>query len=408
MHNKYAIAEELGRGQFSVVHRCVSVSSQKTYMAKFFKRGVFVAKVKIAPFEHGPMAGQVGHIVASEGEGVKFICHIDNYDSTTEVTWYCGVRQLEAGDKYSIEYEDGLAVISISRVTRADDGTYSAYAELFVNGVRSYRDFFTTRVVKRTKRRFTLPLVNRTAYIGEHVRFSVTVTVHPEPRVIWHKSGQKLIPGQDEKKYTFISDTGLYQMIVHKLEIEDDAEYSVVVRNRYGEDSCKARLTVVPRPKPADLTLRPMFKRLLANVECKEGQNVRFEIRVSGRPMLKWEKDGAPLAFGPSVELVHEGLDYYILHVRDTLPADSGVYRVTASNSAGSASCQALLKVEPNLQRRFNVTSGRIGSSNVNVFFFSVCVRVFVAFSCFRVVLLREHGDSTSGDITVMVYHSAL
>lgn len=65
-------------------------------------------------------------------------------------------------------------------------------------------------------------------------------------------------------------------------------------------------------------------------------------------------------------------------------------------------------KEEANLQRRFNVTSGRIGSSNVNVFFFSVCVRVFVAFSCFRVVLLREHGDSTSGDITVMVYHSAL
>ncbi|TXL70834.1 hypothetical protein D9O29_23625, partial [Pantoea vagans] len=119
---------------------------------------------------------------------------------------------------------------------RADDGTYrckvvneygedSAYAELFINSVRSYRDFFTTRVVKRTKRRvdtarmlqkppeFTLPLVNRTAYLGEDVRFGVTITVHPEPRVIWHKSGQKLIPGHDDRKYTFISDKGLYQLI---------------------------------------------------------------------------------------------------------------------------------------------------------------------------------------------------
>uniref|UniRef100_A0A3Q1GF01 Ig-like domain-containing protein n=1 Tax=Acanthochromis polyacanthus TaxID=80966 RepID=A0A3Q1GF01_9TELE len=193
---------------------------------------------------------------------------------------------------------------------------------------------------------FTLPLVNRTAYIGEDVRFGVTITVHPEPRVIWHKSGQKLIPGHDDRKYTFISDKGLYQLIIHNLDSEDDAEYSVVARNRYGDDSCKARLTVVPRPKPADLTLRPMFKRLLANVECKEGQNVRFEIRVSGHPTLKWEKDGTPLAFGPSIEVVHEGLDYFILHVRDTLPEDSGVYRVTATNSAGSASCQATLKVE--------------------------------------------------------------
>lgn len=333
------------------------------------QRGVFVAKVKIAPFENGPVGGQIGHAVVNEGDNVKFTCNIENYDSTTEVTWYCGVRQLEAGDKYEIEYEDGLAVITINKVTRSDDGTYrckivneygedSAYAELFISSVRSYRDFFTTRVVKKTKRRvdtarmlqkppeFTLPLVNHTAYMGESVRFGVTITVHPEPRVIWHKSGQKLIPGQDDKKYTFLTDKGLYQLIIHNLDDQDDAEYSVVARNRYGDDSCKARLTVVPRPSPADLTLRPMFKRLLANVECREGQNVRFEIRVSGHPTLKWEKDGTPLAFGPSIEVVHEGLDYYILHVRDTLPEDSGIYRVTATNSAGSASCQATLKVE--------------------------------------------------------------
>lgn len=333
------------------------------------QRGVLVAKVKIAPYENGPVGGLIRHAVVKEGDSMKFVCNIENYDSTTEVTWYCGVRQLEASDKYEIAYEDGVAVITINKITRADDGTYrckivneygedSAYAEVFVTGVRSYRDYFTSRVVKKTKRRvdtarmlqkppeFTLPLVNRTAYIGENLRFGVTITVHPDPRVTWHKSGQKLIPGLDDKKYTFISDKGLYQLIIHNLDAEDDAEYSVVARNRYGEDSCKARLTVVPRPKPADLTLRPMFKRLLANLECKEGQNVRFEIRVSGHPTLRWERDGAPLAFGPSIEVVHEGLDYFILHVRDVLPEDSGVYRVTATNSAGSASCQATLKVE--------------------------------------------------------------
>ncbi|TXL69107.1 hypothetical protein D9O29_24055, partial [Pantoea vagans] len=37
LHNKYAIAEELGRGQFGIVHRCVETSSDKTYMAKFVK-----------------------------------------------------------------------------------------------------------------------------------------------------------------------------------------------------------------------------------------------------------------------------------------------------------------------------------------------------------------------------------
>uniref|UniRef100_A0A8C5B115 Uncharacterized protein n=1 Tax=Gadus morhua TaxID=8049 RepID=A0A8C5B115_GADMO len=108
------------------------------------QRGVFVAKVKIAPFEHGPVAGQISHSVVNEGDNVKFTCNIENYDSTTEVTWYCGVRQLEAGEKFEIDYEDGLAVIAINKVTRSDDGTYrckivneygedSAYAELFIN-----------------------------------------------------------------------------------------------------------------------------------------------------------------------------------------------------------------------------------------------------------------------------------
>lgn len=363
-HKRYY--QQMARKEWSTAVSAARVASGGSLRSQ---RGVFVAKVKIAPFENGPVGGQISHAVVSEGDAVKFICNVENYDSSTEVTWYCGVRQLEASDRYEIEYEDGLAVITVTKVSRADDGTYrckivneygedSAYAELFVNGVRSYRNFFTGRVVKKTKRRvdtarmlqkppeFTLPLVNQTAYIGEDLRFSVTITVHPEPRVIWHKSGQKMIPGQDDKKYTFITDKGLYQLIIHSLNEEDDAEYSVVARNRFGEDSCKARLTVVPRPKPADLTLRPMFKRLLANVECREGQNVRFEIRVSGRPALKWEKDGMPLAFGPSIEVVHEGLDYFILHVKDTLSEDSGVYRVTATNSAGSASCQATLKVE--------------------------------------------------------------
>lgn len=334
------------------------------------QRGVTVAKAKIAPFEHGPVAGQIRHGVADEGDDIKFICNIDNYDSSTEVTWYCGVRQLEEGARYEIAYEEGLATITIKGITRADDGTYrckvvneygedSAYAELFVNGVREYRSFFTAKkVVKKVKRRvdtarllqrppeFTLPLCNRTAYIGEDIRFGVTITVHPEPRVIWLKSGQKISPGDDDRKYTFVSDKGLYQLVIHHLDPDDDAEYSVVARNRYGDDSCKARLTVVPRPAPADNTLRPMFKRLLANMECREGQSVRFEIRVSGTPSLKWEKDGMPLAFGPQIEIVHEGLDYFVLHIRDTLPEDSGTYRVTATNTAGSASCQSTLKVE--------------------------------------------------------------
>lgn len=335
------------------------------------QKGVTVAKVKVASIEIGPISGQITHAVGEELGYAKFSCKIENYDQSTQVTWYFGIRQLENNDKYEITYNEGLATIYIKDIRKSDDGTYrckvvndygedSSYGELFVIGVREQSDYYRCRTVKKVKRRvdamrllerppeFTLPLFNRTAYIGENIRFGVTITVHPDPQVAWLKSGQKIKPGEDEKKYTFESDKGLYQLIIHNLTTDDDAEYTVVAKNRYGEDSCKAKLTVIPHPAAADNTLRPMFKRLLANAECQEGHSVRFEIRVSGtpKPILKWEKDGQALALGPNIEIIHEGLDYYALFIRDTLPEDSGYYRVTATNSAGSTSCQAYLKVE--------------------------------------------------------------
>uniref|UniRef100_A0A3P8P0Y4 Myosin, light chain kinase a n=1 Tax=Astatotilapia calliptera TaxID=8154 RepID=A0A3P8P0Y4_ASTCA len=116
---------------------------------------------------------------------------------------------------------------------------------------------------------------------------------------------------------------------------------------KFGEDSCKARLTVAPHPVTEE-TMKPMFKRLLANVECMEGQSVHFELRVSGvpPPTLKWQKDGHPLQFGPKVVVIQEDVDSHVLHIRETLLEDSGVYKVTATNSAGTASCQATLKVD--------------------------------------------------------------
>uniref|UniRef100_A0A4W5MP29 Uncharacterized protein n=1 Tax=Hucho hucho TaxID=62062 RepID=A0A4W5MP29_9TELE len=140
---------------------------------------------------------------------------------------------------------------------------------------------------------------------------------------------------------------GLYQLMIHKLELDDDAEYTVMAHNKFGEDSCTARLTVTPHPVSED-TMRPMFKRLLANVECVEGHSVRFDLRVSGTPAptLKWEKDGRPLEFNQQITVVQEDVDYHVLHVRETLVEDSGLYKVTATNCVGSVGCQATLKVD--------------------------------------------------------------
>lgn len=348
------------------------VSAARVAYGGAFKnlRGLAVGKVKIGTEYCGLRAGPVMHASAEEGGYVRFTCSIVNYDKSTQVSWYFGNRQLHPSPKYEITYSNGFASIYVKDIEDSDNGVYkckvvsddgedSAYGELFVETARSIREHYLSRSIKKLRKRvdrtkllqrppeFTLPLYNCTAYVGEDVRFGVTITVHPEPHVTWLKNGERINPGDDDSKYTFTSDKGLYQLMIHNVDMNDDAEYSVVAHNKFGEDSCKARLTVTPHPVTEE-TMRPMFKRLLANAECIEGHSVRFELRVSGipTPTLKWEKDGQPLQFGPKVIVIQEDIDYYVLHIRETLLKDSGVYKVTANNSAGCASCQATLKVD--------------------------------------------------------------
>lgn len=334
------------------------------------QRGLAVGRVKIGTEYHGLRAGPVMHASAEDGGHVRFTCSFTNFDKSTHVSWFFGNRQLHPSPKYEITYSNGFASIYVKDIEECDDGVYrckvvsddgedSAYGELFVESVRSIREYYVSRSVKKLRRRvektallqrppeFTLPLYNRTAYIGEDVRFGVTITVHPEPHVTWLKNGEKIKPGEDDSKYTFISDKGLYQLMIHNLDMTDDAEYTVMAHNKFGEDSCKARLTVAPHPVMEE-TMRPMFKRLLANTECIEGDSVRFELRVSGipTPTLKWEKDGKPLQLSSKVVIVEQDVDYHVLHVRETLLEDSGVYKVTATNCAGSTCCQATLTVD--------------------------------------------------------------
>uniref|UniRef100_A0A8C4S4F7 Protein kinase domain-containing protein n=1 Tax=Erpetoichthys calabaricus TaxID=27687 RepID=A0A8C4S4F7_ERPCA len=125
-HRRYY--QTLVKKEWNVVVSAARIASGGAIRSQ---RGVTVGKVKVAPIEIGPLSGQVLHTSSEEGGHAKYVCKIENYDQSTEVTWYYGVRQLESSDKYEIN---------------------------------------TSRLLERPPE-FTLPLFNRTAYIGENVRF---------------------------------------------------------------------------------------------------------------------------------------------------------------------------------------------------------------------------------------------
>ncbi|KAL4656699.1 titin-like, partial [Arapaima gigas] len=435
----YTIAEELSRGQFGIVHRCVETSSKKTFMAKFVKaKGMEQALVKkeietfsfarhknilylqetfeslqelvmifefisgvdiferlgtanfdltereiarylrqvcdalqflhsknYAHFDIRPdniiyttrkssivkiiEMGQARLLVPGENVRIQFTApeycapEVHQHDVVSTVTdmWSVGVLAyvlLSGLNPFTAENTQKM----IERICNVD---YTFDAEAFSDISLEAMDFIDRLLTKERKHRMTAAEALEHPWLKMKTeQFSTKVIKTLRHRRYYHT----LV----KKEYNFIVSAariayGLYQLVIHNVQAEDDAEYTVLAQNRFGDDSCTARLTVTPHPVIAD-TMKPLFKRLLANVECTEGESVRFELRVTGSPApaLKWEKDNLPLEFGPKIEVIQEGLEYYVLHIRETLPEDSGTYRVTASNPAGSISCQATLKVD--------------------------------------------------------------
>uniref|UniRef100_H2YFD6 Titin n=1 Tax=Ciona savignyi TaxID=51511 RepID=H2YFD6_CIOSA len=334
-------------------------------------KGKSVAKVKVQSVDMTPQLMPMYHVFVKEKDDAKISCRIRDADDNETIAWYKDNLKLEEGDKYEFAYDAHTSSASLYvKVVRSDDGNYKCRVEnAFGSSTQTCevcvelktRSIYLNRHKKRGRKtaasefsrivkcppEFTLPLYNRTVYTGDTAIFTITVTVHPTPEISWYHKGQKIIINSEETHYAEIREKGLYTLEIRKSQLEDSGEVIVQAKNAYGEDECKAMLTVQDKPAKQDLSVRPMFRRLLANQDVDEGNNARFDIRVTGfpKPTIEWEKDGKPLRADHHHDVEWEDLHSCYLLIRDSFQEDAGEYKVIAKNSAGTASCQATLQV---------------------------------------------------------------
>ena len=70
------------------------------------------------------------------------------------------------------------------------------------------------------------------------------VTVHPTPEITWYHNGQKIKTSTDPDRYVEIREKGLYSLEIKNCKLDDAGEIAITAKNLYGEDNCKATLTV--------------------------------------------------------------------------------------------------------------------------------------------------------------------
>ena len=82
--------------------------------------------------------------------------------------------------------------------------------------------------------------------VKDRLKFDVPIFGEPAPEVSWFK-GEELI--EDSKSISLVNLEGHTKIVFNSITKENEGSYSLVIRNRSGEDSAKFSVTVIGLPE---------------------------------------------------------------------------------------------------------------------------------------------------------------
>uniref|UniRef100_A0A8C4S4K7 Protein kinase domain-containing protein n=1 Tax=Erpetoichthys calabaricus TaxID=27687 RepID=A0A8C4S4K7_ERPCA len=318
LHNKYMIAEELGRGQFGIVHRCVEVSSKKTFMAKFAKvKGADQALIKkeIATFN-----------IARHR---SFLYLHESFDSLEELVmifeFISGVDIFERLNTTGFDLNEREIVTYIRQVCEGLEYLHSQSVGHF--DIRPENIVYTTRkssfvkIIELGQARRLKP--------GDNLRIQFTAPEYCAPEIHLHDMVSSVTDMWSVGTLVYVLLSGLNPFIAetNQQTIENicNAEYSFD-DEVFKEVSLESldfidRLLVKerkPRMTAAEALEHPWLKQKTEKISTKSIKTLRhrryyqtlvkkeWNVVVSAARIASGGKDGTLLAFGPQVEVVHE------------------------------------------------------------------------------------------------------
>ncbi|KAM6918651.1 obscurin [Xenentodon cancila] len=193
--------------------------------------------------------------VVHEGEDVRFECLLSHEDPP-HVQWKLQDVPLRNNEMNVIKAEGRVHSLTLRGVTTADSGTVA-----FFVGNHNSTASLTVRAAPVS---FKKELERQEATEGGEVSLSCE-TSSPECKVTWRKGTKILTQGQ---KYTFQQRASTHILVIHKLTMEDNDEYTCDT----GDKKSTAVLTVKERVH---------IVRELCDVTVTTGQDACFEVELS-------------------------------------------------------------------------------------------------------------------------------
>ncbi|KAG8195169.1 hypothetical protein JTE90_023344 [Oedothorax gibbosus] len=138
-----------------------------------------------------------------------------------------------------------------------------------------------------------------------------------------------------------VADDGTVALLIDNVTPEDAGTYTLVASNEEGEAKLETMVTTIPPGK------KPEFIKDLEKVDLLEGQALRLEAKVTGKPTsIKWQKEGEDISDGDRIRLSESPDGTIALTIDKVNRNDAGKYTVIASNAEGKARSAALVQVQ--------------------------------------------------------------
>ncbi|CAJ0570275.1 unnamed protein product, partial [Mesorhabditis spiculigera] len=300
------------------------------------------------------------------GASLTLKCEVRG-DPFPEIKWYRNGALVRNGPRTRVETTpEGVCTLTVSECTMSDEGIYRCEAENKHGKAKTQATAHVDMglgkadkapIVEGEAPRFVIPLSDCTLRLGSTLELECKVTGKPMPNVKWSKDGALVA---DDARFSWDNDqkNGSYRLSIRSATAADEGTYRCVASNESGSATTKSFVrideftpsTITSRPEP------PRFSIKLGDARAVEGQPLHFECKIEGSPFpeVTWFKDGARVTPGPRIQLsVDPATGTASLHIPSCNMDDEGIYRVVATNPAGSAhdKGQATVKRAPKDQQ---------------------------------------------------------
>ncbi|XP_044224167.1 obscurin isoform X27 [Thunnus albacares] len=199
---------------------------------------------------------------AEEGADIVLRCEISKPGVLVE--WKKGTQVLTSGEKYQMKQTASVNELHIAKVVPEDSGDYSCMCG----------DQKTTASlnIKAAPVLFKKELESQEAIEGDKATLSCE-TSSPDCKVTWRKGSSLLTHGE---KYTMEQRATTHTLVIHKLNVEDNGEYTCDT----GDKKSTATVTVKEHVR---------IIRELCDITVTTGQDAVFEVELSHSGVINGE-----------------------------------------------------------------------------------------------------------------------